>query len=351
MKRILVLTGLAAVVAIFVLLKVFVFSDQAVGVAKPAANPALPVECFIARDTLVDYRIETVGTLRAREQVDIVSEITRKVVDIRMKEGAVVKAGQVLFKLDDADITSRIKKLTLQADLAAATESREKVLLANGGISQERFDVTTSQRQTLQAEIDVLKVDLAKTEIYAPFSGIVGLRNVSVGALVSPGFLLANLQDISRMTIDFSIPERYARDLQVKSPVSFRTDYLPDEQWAEVEAIEPAVDQRTRTLLARAAVSNAGGNLFPGTSAKVFLTVKEATRSIFVPTAALVPSIKGYSLFLNKGGKALVTPVKTGARSSDFVQILEGLQAGDTLVTTNLLRIKGGSPLTIINTK
>lgn len=348
MKRTILLAVTAIAVVVLVLVKIFIFSGKKEKAVVPNVNPSLPIECYIAHDTLVDYRIESVGTLKAREQVDIVSEITRKVVAIRMKEGATVKTGQLLFKLDDADITSRIKKLTLQAELAEATESREKVLLANGGISQERFDVITNQRQTLQAEIAVLKVDLAKTEIMAPFSGTIGLRNVSVGALVSPGSILANLQDLSRMTIDFSVPERYARDLHVKSPVSFRTDYLPDEQKAEVEAIEPAVDQRTRTLLVRAAISNTGSSLVPGTSAKVFLTVKEESSSIFIPTAALIPSIKGYSVFMKKGGKAMAIPVKTGVRSSDFVQILEGVQPGDTVATTNLLRLKGGSPLSII---
>jgi len=351
MKRILLLAGFVVVVTILILLKIFAFSEKKVAATPSAANPAIPVECFIARDTLVDYQVETVGSLRAREQVDIVSEISRKVVSILMKEGASVKSGQLLFKLDDADIASRIKKLTLQANLAETTENREKVLLASGGISQERFDEISNQREVLQAEIEVLKVDLAKTEIRAPFSGIIGLRNVSIGALVVPGSVLANLQDINRMTIDFSVPERYAGDLHLKSPVTFRTDYLPDEQKAEVEAIEPAVDQRTRTLLVRAAIPNTGGNLFPGTSARVFLTIKEAASSIFVPTTALIPSIKGYTVFLKKGGKALASPIKAGVRNSDFVQILQGVQAGDTLVTTNLLRIRGGSPLSIIKTK
>ncbi|MCX6225068.1 MAG: efflux RND transporter periplasmic adaptor subunit [Bacteroidia bacterium] len=351
MKRIIIMLGLAAVVVILVLVKIYVFSDKAVKVAPSAVNQALPVECYIVRDTLVDYQVETVGTLRAREQVDIASEISRKVISIHLKEGATVQAGQLLFKLDDADITSRINKLAIQAKLAEANESREKVLLSKGGISQERFDEISNLRQTLQAEIEVLKVDLSKTEIRAPFSGKTGLRNVSVGALVTPGLVLADLQDIRRMLIDFSIPERYSRDLKIGSPVTFRTDYLPEEQKAEVEAIEPAVDQRTRTLLIRASAQNTNGNLVPGTSAKVFLTVRETENSIFVPTAALIPSIKGYSVFLKRGGKAVAAPVITGVRNSDFVQIQEGLQPGDTLVTTNLLRVKSGSPLSIIKTK
>ncbi|MFH0761629.1 MAG: efflux RND transporter periplasmic adaptor subunit [Bacteroidota bacterium] len=350
MKRLLILIGSVAVIVILILIKIFAFSGKKEKAATPDMNPVLPVECFVARDTLVDYQVETVGTLTARERVDIVSEISRKVVGIYMKEGSFVKAGQLLFKLDDADITSRINKLTIQAKLARANESRDQVLLSRGGISQERFDEVSNLRQTLEAEIEVLKVDLAKTEIRAPFAGKIGLRNTSLGALVTPGFVLANLQDVGRITVDFSVPERYSPSLQPGTPVTFRTDYLPAEQTATVEAIEPAVDQRTRTLLVRAATQNTEGNLVPGTSAKVMLTLLEKTKSIFAPTSALIPSASGYTVFLKKQGKAQPTPVKAGIRNRDFVQILEGIQAGDTLVTTNILRVKKGSPLKIIKT-
>jgi membrane fusion protein (multidrug efflux system) len=348
MKKIISLSVFAIVIIILALVKIFLFPVKINKAAVTNVNPAIPVECFIARDTSVDYQVESVGTLRAREQVDIVSEISRKVVAIQMKEGAMVKTGQMLFKLDDADITSRINKLAIQAKLAEANESREKVLLERGGISQERFDEVSNLRQTLQAEIEILKVDLSKTDIRAPFSGKIGLRNTSLGALVNPGTVLANLQDIGRMTVDFSIPERYARDLKIGSPIKFRTDYIQEEQVATIEAIEPAVDQRTRTLAIRAAIQNKEGILMPGTSVKVHVTLNELTKSIFIPTSALIPSISGYTLFRKQAGKALATPVKSGMRNRDLVQILEGIKSGDTIVTTNLLKVKKGSPLTII---
>lgn len=347
MKKTLIFLGSVTVVAILILIKIFVFSGKKEKLVTPNANPAIPVECIITRDTAVNYFVEAVGTLNAREQVDIASEINRKVVAVYMKEGAFVKAGQLLFKLDDADITSRINKLSIQEKLAEANESREKVLLSKGGISQERFDEVANLRQTLQAEIEVLKVDLAKTEIRAPFSGKTGLRNTSIGALVSPGFVLTSIQDVSCILIDFSIPERYARNLRVGSPVTFRIDYLPDLQTAEVIAVEPTVDRKTRTLLIRASIQNKDASLVPGTSAKVSLTLDEQSVSLFVPTTAMIPSIKGYSVFRINGGKASATTVKAGLRTPDFVQILEGLHAGDTLVTTNLLRIKNGSPVII----
>ncbi|MEI7982913.1 MAG: efflux RND transporter periplasmic adaptor subunit, partial [Bacteroidota bacterium] len=249
MKRTLFILGCILVVFVIALLKIFVFSAKNEPGNVSKTIPSIPVECFIAKDTSVSYCIETIGSLRANEQVDIVSEINRKITAVYMQEGAFVTAGQLLFKLDDSDITSRINKLAIEVKLAEANEAREKVLLSKGGISQERFDEVSNLRQTLQAEIEVLKVDLAKTAIHAPFAGKIGLRNVSEGALVNPGIILANLQDVRMMKVDFSIPERYSRDVHIGSRISFHTDYLQDDVSALIEAIEPAVEVKTRTLL------------------------------------------------------------------------------------------------------
>lgn len=340
-----IIVGIAVVIGILIWLKISVFTTKTEKAAPSNIVPAIPVECFVVKDTAVNYQLETVGTLTAREHVDIVSEISRKVVKIPMKEGARVQAGQLLFQLDDADIVTRINKLKIELELAEANEGREKILLGKGGISQERFEEVSSRRKTLQAEIEVLKVDLSKTSIRAPFNGQIGLRSVSEGALVNPGTILANLQDISRMKIDFSIPERYSHDLKAGDPVRFRTDYLPDILTATVEAIEPSVDTRTRTLLIRAEADNRSSGLVPGTSAKVMLTLKEQTPGLYVPTSALMPSIKGYTAFLIKNSQALMVTVKTGVRNDEYVEVLEGVGRGDSLVTTNLLRVKNGSPL------
>jgi membrane fusion protein (multidrug efflux system) len=348
MKRNLFFLGIAIIIVIFTLLKMLVFSDNQEQKTAAVANPAILVECYIAKDTSVNYQLETVGTIRANEQVEIVGEINKKITAIYLKEGASVVKDQLLFKLDDADVNARINKLVVEEKLSAANESREKVLLDKGGISQERFDVVSNLRQTLQAEIEVLKVDLAKTEIRAPFAGRIGLRNVSEGTLVNPELVLANLVDVSRMKIDFSIPERYAQDLHVGSKISFHTDYLENEVSAVVEAIEPAVDIKTRTLLVRAVAANGDGKLVAGTSARVAMTLMEFDKSLFIPTSALIPSSRGYGVFVNRSGSAQPLMVKTGVRNRDYIQILDGLRPGDTIVMTNLLRIKKESPLKII---
>ena len=348
MKRTFIIVGFIMVVVILALVRILFISPKPVPVNKTAANPVVPVECYIARDTSVTYQLETVGTIRANEEVEIVSEINRKITAIYLKEGALVTKGQLLFKLDDADIAARINKLNLEEELAGSRESREKVLLAKGGISQEHYDEVSNLRQTLQAEIDVLRVDLSKTEIRAPFAGKIGLRNVSEGALVNPSMILANLVDISRVKVDFSVPERYARDLHIGSKISFRTDYLNEDINASVEAIEPEVDVRTRTLLVRAVAANSDGRLVSGTSVRVSLNLRELTKSLFIPTSVLIPSIKGYTVFVKRNDLAQSFMVKTGVRNRNFIQILDGINVGDTLVMTNLLRLKKDSPLKVI---
>jgi membrane fusion protein (multidrug efflux system) len=189
---------------------------------------------------------------------------------------------------------------------------------------------------------------LSKTEIRAPFSGKIGLRNVSEGALVNPGLILARLQDISRIKVDFSVPERYANDLREGNSVSFLTDYSVKNYSAYIEAVEPNVENTTRTIAVRAVCRNTDGSLVPGTSVRVALNLQGLDKKLFIPTSALIPSVKGYNVFLMKSGKARLQPVKTGIRNRLSVEIVEGLSLKDTVVVTNLLRIKPDSPLSVV---
>ena len=348
MKRAYIIIGVLVILVILIFFKIKTDSGKRNSGSAAMSNQPVPVECMVAHDTSVTFQVVTIGTIRANERVDIVSEINRKVTGIYLKEGGVVAKGQLLFKLDDADIAARINKLEVEEKLAATNELREKALLAKGGISQERYDEVANRLNTLKAEIEVLKVDLGKTSICAPFAGKVGLRNVSEGALVNPNMVLASLQDISCVKIDFAIPERYAGDLKPGAVVNFAEYFSAKLFAAQVEAIEPAIDLETRTIQIRAITNNNNGQLIPGTSVKVFVDLKGLRSSIYLPSSALIPSIKGYLVFVARNGKAHSLGVKTGQRNSESVQILEGLSPGDTIVLTNLLRVKQDAPLKIL---
>ncbi len=348
MKRKLFLFGSAGLVVILLLIRILPGNVSKKTEAAAFLKPVIPVEVYIAHDTSMLYQLSTIGSLRANESVDIVSEINKKVITIYLKEGSFVSKGQILFKLDDADIQAKISKLRIEEQLASTNEAREKAQLAKGGISQEHYDETSNHLKTIRSEIDILMVDFSKTEIRAPFSGKIGLRTVSEGALVSPDMVLASLQDVSRIKVDFSVPEMYAGDLLPGSGISFFTGYSPKEYKAAIDAVEPEVEKKTRTILLRALCDNRDGSLVPGASVRVELNLKAINKKLFVPTAALIPTLRGYDVYLMKSGKAVLQPVQTGLRNSSSVQVIEGVSLNDTVVVTNLLRIKPDSPLKVV---
>ena len=348
MKRKLLLFSMIGVIIILLVIRIFSGPGKNKAELKAVPTPAIPVEVYIVCDTSMIYQLATIGSLRASESVDIVSEISKKVVGVFLREGSNVSKGQLLFKLDDADIIARINKLSIEETLAETNERRQKAQLTIGGISQEQYDVTLNHLNMLKAEIEILKVDLSKTEIRAPFSGKIGLRYCSEGALVSPNMVLARLQDISRIKVDFSFPERYAGDLRPGAKISFLTDYSTKEYTGMIEAVEPLVEKKTRTISLCAISENRDGILVPGASVKVTLNLQALTKKMFIPTPALIPSIRGYEVYLMRSGKAMLQPVITGLRNRLSVEIVEGLSLTDTVVVTNLLRIKPGSPVKMV---
>lgn len=348
MKRKLIFLGISGLLILLLLLRIFTGNDKQTRQAASAAKTAIPVEVIVVKDTSMVYRISTIGSLRSNESVAIVSEISKKVTGIFLKEGSMVNKDQVLFKLDDSEIVARISKLTIEEKLAATNESREKAQLAKGGISQEQYDNTANHLNTIRAEIQILKVDLSKTEIRAPFAGKIGLRNVSEGAWVTPSAILANLQDVSRIKVDFSVPERYAADLRQGVLIHFTTDYSSKPYQAVIDAVEPDVEKNTRTIPVRAICDNHDGSLVPGASVKVDIDLKAMFKKLFIPTAALIPTVKGYDVYLMKSGKAVLQQVITGMRNLQSVEITSGLSLHDTVVVTNLLRIKPDSQLKLV---
>ncbi|MFC1732924.1 efflux RND transporter periplasmic adaptor subunit [candidate division KSB1 bacterium] len=347
MKKSIILYILAGIIIIASLVKIFINRQESKKTLIASEAPVFPAEGYIVKDTVVNYTINTIGTLRANESVSIESEINRRLVSIKFKEGTYIKKGTLLFKLDDADLTAQLNKLTLQENLAVQNEKRNRALLEQGGISQQVFDDVLNHLKTVQADIEIIKVNLDKTEIKAPFSGIIGLRYVSEGAYLTPNKALTTLQDISSIKIDFSVPERYANSLKRGMDVTFTISSDTRTFSAEISAIQPDINKSTRTVQIMAVADNSEGLLYPGSSARVLLDFQEKDSSIFIPTQCLLPSLKGYSVYKLENGKAGLNHVNTGIRTKESVQLLEGVKTGDTLVMTNLLRIKPGSKVKI----
>lgn len=286
------------------------------------------------------------GSLLPNEQVDIYPELSARITQLNIQEGQPVAKGALLVKLFDADLRAQLEKLQAQADNARRTEERNKQLLARGGISQQEYDIVTTNLRSSLADIELVKANLQRTEIRAPFSGVIGLRNVSAGAVVSPSTLIARLQQISSLKLDFSIPEKYGQFVRSGSQISFLVDGSTQPSQGVVYALEPGVEEQTRNLRIRARVNNASVKFRPGTFARVTLTVQNE-QSLVVPTQAVIPQTRTNQVIVVKNGKAVFKNVKTGLRTAGTIQILAGLQKGDTVATTGLLFLKPDSPVRI----
>lgn len=315
---------------------------------QPAGRPApqaLPVNIEVVQPTRLEDLLTVSGTLEADETVDLSSEIAGKVQTISFREGAYVRAGQVLVQLDDADLQAQLDKVTYQAELAQQQEQRRRQLLDKGGLSQEAYDQVATERKTLQAEIDLLKVRISKTRITAPFSGEVGFRYVSEGSYLSPGTRIANLVKTNPIKISFTVPEQYSRLMKPGLPVSFSIEGMDDTLQANVYARDPSIDPETRSLVVKAKASNPRGRLSPGAFATVTVQLQAFDSALMVPTRAVMPERDRQIVYRYQTGQAQPTPIETGIRRADRVQVVEGLSQGDTIITSGLIQMRPGQPV------
>ncbi|MEO8613985.1 MAG: efflux RND transporter periplasmic adaptor subunit, partial [Luteolibacter sp.] len=240
--------------------------------AQGSAGPALKAEVYIAKIAPVAQTVSTVGSLRANESVAIASELSRRLVKIQFQEGTDVAAGDALFKLDDSDLVSQLAEIDARIALAKSTKARAENLLPSESISQQEFDAAAAQLSVLEAQKTTKAIEIAKTELRAPFAGRVGIRQVSEGAFILPNMPLIQLQDISHIKVDFPLPERYAG--QVKSGQKFTFTVAGNGTTFDgtVTVIEPAIDSATRSLQVRG-LCTAPKGLLPGGFAEVTLTL------------------------------------------------------------------------------
>lgn len=311
--------------------------------AQSGAKPAAPLkaELHTVKSAPFAQTISTVGTLRANESVTLVSELSRLLTKVHVKEGSEVKAGDLLFKLDDSDLQAELKQVDAQLQLAEVNKQRAENLAPRKAMSQQEYDAAISTYNLLLARKNTQEVQIAKTEIRAPFSGRVGVRQVSEGAYVSPQTPLISLQDVSSIKVDFPLPERYAAEVSAGQKFTFTVAGSGTVYEGGVTVLEPAIDAATRSLLVRGLCSSPKG-LLPGGFAEVSLTLEKLANGFMVPSQAIVPSPRGQGVWLIESGRAKLQPVEIGIRTEDKVQILRGVKDGDIVATTNLLRIRPG---------
>ncbi|MEM1120951.1 MAG: efflux RND transporter periplasmic adaptor subunit [Bacteroidota bacterium] len=317
--------------------------------AKSNANKAgMPVDIYITEEVNKSNTIFGTGTLVPNEEVALQSEVSGRLVQLNLREGAFVKKGQIIAKIDDADLLAQLKKLEYEEALAAQTEARQKKLLDINAISKEEYDISVNKVNTLSADKELLQVQLEKTAVHAPFSGRLGLKNISEGAYLTPNVVIASLIQTNPLKMDFTLPEKYATKIKVGQQVAFTVDGDTRTMTAKVVAIDPKIDEDLRTLRVRASTTNANGQLLPGMFVRVEVPLGAET-SIMIPTQAVIPILKGKKVFVMRGGQAEEVEIKTGLRTNDKIQVTEGLAVGDSVITSALMSVKKGSTVRLRN--
>ncbi|MGH8021566.1 MAG: efflux RND transporter periplasmic adaptor subunit [Opitutaceae bacterium] len=312
---------------------------------------AIKVLVYQVKPRTLAEKITANGTVLANESVELRSEIAGKVIEIGFKEGGRVKAGDVLVKINDSELQAELRQTLYRIELARMRVDRQQQLLDQGSTAQDAFDSAANEARVLEAEADLIRAQLEKTRILAPFSGVIGLRMVSEGSYITPALVIATLQDIDRLKIDFSVSERHMERLQTGTPITFTAAGGSERYTGEIYAIEPAVDLDTRTILLRARSENVSGRLLPGAYASVEVTLDEIKDAILVPTQAIIPGLNQRSLYVVEDGKAVLRTVETGIRLDREIQITSGLEPDATVITTGLLMLRDGAPVELLDSE
>ena len=300
------------------------------------AAPPPSVDVIVVSSQAITNTVEANGSVVAGEFVEIRPEIGGRLTYLNVEEGSKIAAGSVIARINDADLRAQLNKVKVQLELAEITVDRFKKLLDIQGINRAEYDVALNQVNSLKADIGIIEADLAKTVIRAPFTGIVGLRQVSNGAIVSNTTVLATLQQMGKVRIDFTLPEMYAGTLKRGNSVLVETDARGGvKSNATIIAIEPQISTVTRNVIVRARLQE-GAKVNPGSFVKVYVNAGSAN-GMLIPANAIIPDARAKQVVIVKGGKAKFVDVETGVRQEGTVQVTSGLNEGDSVVVTGVL--------------
>ena len=303
----------------------------------------ITADALIVATRSLSSDIEIPGTIMANETTEIHPEVSGRVVRLNVREGTFVSKGATLAKLYDGDLQAQLRKLEVQLKIAEQTEDRQSQLLKIQGISQQEYDLSLLQVSNLKADIDIVREAVRKTEVRAPFSGKLGLKNISEGAFVTSATIVTTISQVSQLKIQFNVPEKYGSQLKNGQSINFTVDGSTKTYTANIMAAEVKMDENTRSLAIRAVVKNPDASLIPGVFAKVKIVLGKNENAIMIPTIVVQPLGRKKLVYLYKGGKSIPADITTGIRDSSNVQVLTGLSVGDTVITTGLLFLRPGA--------
>ena len=305
-------------------------------------QPALSVEGFVAKPQSLNDLVEVPGSIMPYEATEIHPEVSGRIVLLNVNEGNFVNKGALLAKIYDGDLQAQLKKLEVQLDIAEQNEKRSAQLLKIQGISQADYDLSMLNVNNIKADIEITKADISKTIILAPFSGKLGLKNISPGAFVTSATVITTIGQVNQLKLQFTVPEKYGSELKKGQDIQFSVDGSQKVFHANVAASEISIAEDTRSLLVRAIIKGQNPVLIPGAFAKVKIIMGATDDAIMIPNSAIVPLGRKKQTFLYRAGKAVPADITTGIRDSSNIQVLTGINAGDTILTTGLLFLRPG---------
>lgn len=313
----------------------------------PRSRPTPKVDGYVIKTEAFSETIEVPGTVVANEVTEIHPEVSGRVVLLNAREGQHVGKGAIIAKIYDGDLQAQVKKLQAQLGIARANEQRASKLLEIQGISRQDYDATLLNVRNIQADMEIVRAEISRTEVRAPFSGKMGLKGISPGAYVTPATVIATINQTSTLKLDFSIPEKYTSRIYNGQVVTFNTDGNNREYSARVTATESNINEANRSLTVRSVVNSGTEGLVPGSFAKVSVQFAPNSNAVFVPTNAIVPTAKGKQVIFFSGGTAVFNDVQTGVRDSSRVEIVSGVKPGDTILVTGLMSTKPNDKIAI----
>jgi membrane fusion protein (multidrug efflux system) len=318
---------------------------------KPGAGadkrPPAKVEAFIVTATTLSQDLEMPGSLMPAEETELHPEVSGRVTGIYFNEGSYVGQGSLLVKLYDGDLQAQLSKLRVQLKVAQETQLRYEALLKIGGVSVQEIETYKLSVNNIQADMSIVQTSIARTSLRAPFSGRLGLRNISIGAYITPATTISTLRKISQLKLEFTVPEKYGTGMKPGGQVQFNIDNNEKTYSARIIATENNITEETRSLRVRALVDKPDAQLIAGTFVKVKIELGQNNAALMIPSQAVIPKARNKQVIVYRSGIASIENVTTGIRDTSMVEITSGLKAGDTILITGLLTTKPGAKVII----
>lgn len=311
--------------------------------------PAPVVRVMEIQPTTLNDRLRLTATLLAQDSVNLRAETAGMVTGIYFEDGSSVEKGELLVKIKDDELQAQRRAKLLDIELAQIQANRQERLLRNESTTQEAYDEARIRLETMKADLSLIDARIEKTEIRAPFDGLIGLRQVSIGTYLEPTTIVTSIQAIDPLKMDVAIPERFLPRVRVGMELKFRIEGFNREFVGKINALDPRINDATRTLTARAKIDNSERILLPGGFASVELALNLLEDAIMVPSTAILPDLESTTVYLLQDGKAVVREISTGIRTRNSIQVTGGLEPGETLIVAGLQRLRDGIAVTVLN--